>query len=134
MTTDELLALIEQDSASHRRHDCHHEHPGHPPVVTIGSLANLAGVSRRAIEEAIQASRLDDDATFAVDTRKGITVLRDPEAIAALVDWLDARLVTQRRTVNTLRAVADRLAASAPTAAPAATPVPEQASLGLVAA
>ena len=131
MTTDELLSLIEQDAASHRLHECHRDHPGRAPVVTLGTLADRAGVSRRAIEEAVQASRLDEYADFAIDTRHGITVLRDTVAIAELADWLDARLVTQRRTVNTLRAVADRIAARMPAAAAVDA---QQATLGLVAA
>lgn len=134
MTTDELLRLIERDAASHRLHECHRDHPGRPAVVTLGTLADRAGVSRRAIEEAVQASRLDEDADFAIDTRHGVTVLRDTVAIAELADWLDARLVTQRRTVNTLRAVADRIAARKPAASESQAPSEQQATLGLVAA
>jgi hypothetical protein len=95
MTTEELVRLIEADSA-------------HAPAVTIGSLAHRAGTTRRTIEEAIQTARLEGTPII---TDGGIRVAQSSQEAHALADWLDARMVTQRRTVNAIREAADRMAA-----------------------
>ena len=103
MTTDELVRLIEQDAASHRLHDCDEEHPYRAPIVTIGSLFPLAGVTRRAIEEAIQQARLEGTPII---TDGGIRVAQTAEEAFGLYRWLRARLVTQQRTAWAVRSQA----------------------------
>lgn len=118
MTTADLLDLIERDTS---------------PVRTIGSLAHLSGRPRRSIEEAIQTARLEGQPII---TDGGIRVAATFEEWTELVDWLDARMVTQRRTVNALTEARDAKAAEDTERAAAAVSRAqgEQQALGLVAA
>jgi hypothetical protein len=96
MTTEELVRLIERDRGFTGG-----------GVRTIGSLSSLAGTTRRTIEEAIQTARLEGTPII---TDGGIRVAQSSQEAHALADWLDARMVTQRRTVNAIREAADRMA------------------------
>lgn len=94
MTTADLLDLIERDTS---------------PVRTIGSLAHLSGRPRRSLESAIQQARLEG---IPVITDGGIRVAATFKEWTELVEWLDARMVTQRQTVNALTAARDEMAAA----------------------
>lgn len=94
MTTADLLDIIDRDPS---------------PVRTIGSLAYISGRPRRTIEEAIQQARLEG---HPIITDGGIRVATTFEEWSELVDWLDARMVTQRATVNALTQARDRMAAA----------------------
>lgn len=138
MTTEELLRLIEEETAWHRR-------PGHDPrehdvfgstcAVTIGSLFTRAGVPRRTIERAIEAARLEG---VPIITDGGIRVAQTAAEATALGDWLDARMDSQRRTRDAVYAAALLLPgpvrSEAPEATVAAVAPAEQPTLGLVAA
>lgn len=93
MTTADLLDIIDRDPSQPR---------------TIGSLAYISGRPRRSIEESIQQARLEG---VPVITDGGIRVATTFKEWTALVDWLDARMVTQRQTVNALTAARDEMAA-----------------------
>lgn len=125
MTTDELVRLIEQDAASHRLHDCDEAHRHMAPIVTIGSLFQRAGCTRRAVEEAIQLARLEG---VAIITDGGIRVAQTAAEATALGDWLDARMDSQRRTRDAVYAAALKLPG------PVRPEATEQPTLGLVAA
>ena len=136
MTTDELVRLIERDTARHwscpddfRAATC----GTFGCTVTIGSLSSLAGCTRRSIEEAIQQARLEGTP---IVTDGGIRVAQTAKDADALADWLDARMDTQRRTRDAVRAAAAEMATEeaeqAAAAALAAQPV--QQSMELVAA
>jgi len=103
MTTEELVRLIEQDNASHRRHDCAEVHPFMPGYTTIGSLYDLAGVNRRTIEEAIQTARLEG---VPVLTDGGVRVAQTAEEAFGLYRWLRSRMVTQMKTAWAVRSQA----------------------------
>ncbi len=102
MTTADLLDIIARDRS---------------PVRTIGSLSTHGRCTRRSIEEAIQTARLEG---VPVITDGGVRVATTAKEWTTLVDWLDARMVTQRRTVNALTAARDQRAKDDPAwAAPA---------------
>jgi len=105
VTTEELLRLIEQQTARHRHpsHDPAEEHPNMVCAVTIGNLFPVAGVPRRTIEEAIQTARLEG---VPIITDGGIRVAQDSAEAMALYRWLRARLVTQQRTAWAVRSQA----------------------------
>lgn len=102
MTTDELLHLIDQETARHRIPGHHHDIPGSPCVATIGSLAGTHA-TRRSIEEAIQQARLEG---VPVITDGGLRVATTAAEAHALYRWLRARLVTQNRTAWAVRSAA----------------------------
>ena len=105
MTTDELVRLIEQDTARHRApgHDPDEEHFGYPCIATIGTLFPLAGVPRRTIEEAIQQARLEG---VPILTDGGLRVAQTAEDAWRLYRSLRARMVTQQRTAWAVRSQA----------------------------
>lgn len=109
MTTEELLRLIEQETARHRRpgHEPREDHPYQSCIVTIGDLFPVAGVPRRVIEEAIQQARLEG---VPIITDGGVRVAQTAEEANALADWLDARMDSQRRTRDAVRAAAAEMA------------------------
>lgn len=136
MTTEELLRPIETDAAWHRLpgHDPRdHDVYGSPCVVTIGSLSGRAGVPRRTIEEAIETARRTGTPVI---TNGGIRVARTAEEADALADWLDARMDSQRRTRDAVRARALAMATeeAEQSAAAARDAQPVQQSMELVAA
>lgn len=121
MTTDELVRLIEAETAGHA--GCG-KVPDHWPagcVVTIGALSSRARVPRRAIEEAVQTARLEG---VPIITDGGIRVARTAEEARALAGWLWARIRSQMDTAQAVEATAARWEADAPE---------EQPTLGLVA-
>lgn len=105
MTTEELLRLIEQETARHRRpgHEPREEHPWESCTLTIGTLFPVAGVPRRVIEEAIQTARLEG---VPILTDGGIRVAQTAEETWTLYRWLRARMVTQQRTAWAVRSQA----------------------------
>lgn len=129
MTTDELVRLIEQDTARHLLpgHEPDEEHFGYPCIVTIGTLSSLAGVARRTVEHAIETARNEGTPII---TDGGVRVAQTAEEARALAGWLWGRIRSQMDTAEAVEATALRWeteAAEAPTE-------PVQQSLELVAA
>ena len=124
MTTEELLRLIEQETARHRRpgHEPREDHPYQSCIVTIGDLFPVAGVPRRTIEEAIQAARLEG---VPIITDGGVRVAQTAEEARALSGWLWGRIRSQMETAQAVEATA---------AAWEAREKPVDLTLGLVAA
>ena len=75
---------------------------------TIGSLSESLNVSRREIEAAVQAARLDGIPV--VSGSEGLWISDSPEEVARAAESLRKRLVTQYATVRALRATARRMA------------------------
>lgn len=96
MTTDELVRLIEAETARQRA-------LYQDPVVTIGDLSSRAGTPRRSIEEAIQTARLEGTPVI---TDGGIRVAQNAEEAFRLYRWLRARMVTQQKTAWAVRSQA----------------------------
>ena len=135
MTTAELLSVIARDPSA---------------VRTIGSVAHVAGVTRRNIEESIQSARLQGKPII---TDGGIRLARDAKEKAALIGWLTARVQSQMDTIAALTSQArldytverrERIAArwearrqrgeGRARAVPRAAGATDQATLGLVTA
>ena len=76
---------------------------------TIGSLSESLKVSRREIEAAVQAARLNG--VPIVSGSEGLWISDSPEEVARAAESLRKRLVTQYATVRALRATARRMAA-----------------------
>ena len=76
---------------------------------TIGELAEALRVSRREIEAAVQAARIDG--VPIVSGSEGLWISDSPEEVARAAESLRKRLVTQYATVRALRATARRMAA-----------------------
>lgn len=92
MTTATLLLLIGNSADTAR---------------TIGHLAEVAGVPRREVEQAIQAARLDGIPLVTGD--RGVWRTESPAEARQMAERLRYRLVNQYRTVRALRATARRM-------------------------
>ena len=103
MTTEELVRLIEQETARHRRpgHDPSEDHPWESCTLTIGTLFPVAGVPRRVIEEAIQQARLEG---VPIITDGGVRVAQTAEEARALSGWLWGRIRSQMETAQSVEA------------------------------
>lgn len=107
MTTDELVRLIEQDTARHMWCPDDAQMRTHYPsgcIVTIGSLSSLAGVPRRSIEEAIEDARRERQPII---TAGGVRMARTAEEVRSLSGWLWARIRSQRENAETMDSVAE---------------------------
>lgn len=99
MTTEELVRLIEQDTARHLWCPDDFQMRTHYPaacIVTIGSLSSLSGAPRRSIEEAIQQARLEG---VPIITDGGVRVAQTAAEAHQLARWLRARVQSQMDTI-----------------------------------
>lgn len=86
---------------------------------TIGELQEQLGTSRRIVERAIEQSRLEGFPV--ISDGDGVYLAQTSEEVRACADRLNRRLISQYRTVRSMRRTAARMKA----------PVVVQQDLGL---